>query len=157
MASTTEYRGPAGSGNTFGHHGETLLNATEPGSITGLNPGSKPASKPASNTDLKPGSIQDDMTVDDVTFCDVTFDGLSVDDAVVYGDDSQPLNSDDLNSVRPGTRAFGGPVGEHFLNPVEKQPAAAYSDYFAADSGTGAGEGSGKHGHHYRRTHRNHQ
>ena len=31
-----------------------------------------------------------------------------------------------LNRVRPGSWAFGGPVGEYFLNPVIKQPSAMF-------------------------------
>ncbi|MCA1801874.1 MAG: insulinase family protein [Rhodothermaceae bacterium] len=157
VASTTEYRGPVGSGHSFGRHSEMVVNAAEPapgrvlnatlnaalksgatptsnaGSIAGSNTKAKPASNAVSNAAPKSGAIGSNL-------------GDQTDyNPDVLGDDFRPLNADALNSVRPGIRAFGGPVGEHFLNPVDKQPAAAYRNNVSAEPGAGAGEDSELH------------
>ncbi|MFU8859050.1 MAG: M16 family metallopeptidase [Cyclonatronaceae bacterium] len=48
-------------------------------------------------------------------------------------------DSVDLNTVRPGNYPFGGPVGEHFLQPEEKQPGAAFSQQDDTGSDTMSG------------------
>jgi predicted Zn-dependent peptidase len=49
------------------------------------------------------------------------------------------VTSVDLNSVRPGSYPFGGPVGEHFLQQEEKQPGSAFSRPDDAGSDTISG------------------
>jgi predicted Zn-dependent peptidase len=44
-----------------------------------------------------------------------------------------------LNSVRPGNYPYGGPIGEHFLQPEEKQPGSAFSRPDDAGSDTISG------------------